>query len=278
MKKIILFSLICMGIMLIVPLKVNAGLFGSCNIDTGYIGGEINGVYYDMIDAFTSKDLTDEQKLMIFKQGCKEEPRVCCGESEMYKFKAPMCMMKSFYVDAVCSNSKAVAEYILSTGSLTDHDTLIPSTGDSSDSPYENFRVSLGGFAAYVGRTEILKYMMHEMPRNGKVSRTTMGDKAYTLDKEHLVTIDKTLYEVALSGRKKDDVENPTTKPFITFIQAEKQKWDASQALAVKIREDFIKAGNGGKLAIDNLYEGKNLAINDRTYKEISRLLKLQRI
>lgn len=276
MKRAIISLIVFIGVLSFLPIKGNTGEYFTCEVDTGYIGGEVNGVFYDMGEAFVSTNLTDEQKLIVFKEGCKARPNACCGYADEYKYNNPICVMKYFYVDAVCSNSKAVAKYILESGSLTDKDTLIPRKNDKYDAPYEGYRVNLGGFAAYVGRKDILKYMMYEMPYNGKVSRVTMGDKAYSIDKEHLVTIDKTLYDIALSGRKLDDVENPVAKPFITFIQAEKKKWDARQNFAAKMHDDLVKAAKGGKMAIDN-YTGKNLALDGKTYNEINKLLKLNR-
>ncbi len=273
MKKAIILPFIFMGLgIFLTPTKANAGPDGSCVIVTGYYGGELNGNFYDMGEVFESKAFSDAEKLEIFKDACKRTPLACKGNS-----------LKHQFVDAVCSDSFGIASGILEGtvgAGLDDKVTVIPRKSDDLSSGYEDFRVSLGGFVAYVGRKDILDYMMNKMPikyksDDDKLSRPTMGDKMYTLDKNNLVHIDKTLYDVALSGRKLDDRDNPS-KPFITFIQAEKKKWDARQNFAAKMHDDLVKAAKGGKMAIDN-YTGKNLALDGKTYNEINKLLKLNR-
>ncbi len=165
---------------------------------------------------------------------------------------------------------------------LTDKDTLLPRKGDKNNDPYEDFRVSLGGFAAYVGRTEILKYMMYDMPESDLLHRATIYDKM-PADRNYTSTINMTLYEVGINGRRFDDLEYPLILPFTKFIKEEKKKWDASRGVADKIKKDLIKSFNGGApkqisdsktLALEEQFSGLGAAVGLTGFAELAKHLK----
>ncbi len=202
---------------------------------------------------FESKTFSDAEKLEIFKDACKRTPLACKGNP-----------LKHQFVDAVCSDSFGIARGILEGtvgAGLDDKVTVIPRKGDAYNSPLEDFRVSLGGFAAYVGRTEILKYMMYDMPESDLLHRATVMDKMYSVDNPS-EQVDITLYEVGINGRRFDDLEYPLILPFTKFIKEEKKKWDASHGVADKIKNDLIKSFNGG--APKQISDSKTLALEEQ--------------
>lgn len=264
MKRITFILLGLLGIFLLYPVNSYAAPDGSCEPWERYLTGEMNGVKFDMANIYKDPNIDDKTKKEYFIAACKKAPLRCAKEE-----------MKYHLVDAVCSNAIDLSKYLIA-GYISNIDTLIPKKTSSSEMDFEDYRVSIGGFIAYVGRKEILNYAMNDVPASSSFKRATMGDKMPG-DRDYKTTIDMTLYDVAMNGRKLDDVENPVAKPFITFIQAEKKKWDAQQNFAAKMHDDLVKAAKGGKMAIDN-YTGKNLALDGKTYNEINKLLKLNRI